>query len=391
MGDTQHATRLLRALEAMPVKDRASLKRRLQWYYTDNIKFDPIFAHVLDDSEIELLANWFRDTNDAPYIGETSFQGISFLASLIISNNVVNVVQLGHYAGFSSLVMGLLLRKKDSSARLISFDIDDRMTRYCEMWTERAGLTDSVMHVCADSTDPATLEYAEWHLTGRPDLLYIDASKQYQNTIAEVTMWAPFLHGYVVAHDVSDVAKGSQAAGALGVSDGLADAEAFAPHELLLLDPKWSVVPDFPYRDPMGLGIGILRGTQKLPAADAQPIHRRVLGSGKLRTPENWQLQSGFKIENGVLTKSAGAPAWANCFAPLIGEREVVFEIEVRNSEGSAMMICGGGAPGTGATIQGDGRHTGSFMAGSENSFIAIFAPAESRFQIAYLQITDRV
>lgn len=386
MGHVQHSRRLYEALESIRVKDRPSLRRRVQWYYGIHNEIDPIFAHVMDDSEIQMLADWFRDTNDAPFLGETGFQGISFLSSLILTNGIRNIVQLGHYAGFSSLIMGCMLRKISSEARLISFDIDSKMTDYCENWTRKAGLQSIVHHVCADSTDPATVGMAGAHLAGNPDLLFIDASKQYGNTIAEVRMWSPYLHGFIVAHDVSDVAKGDQANGRLGVSDALSDSGSFKPNELLLLDPQSDRRRGFPYLDPMGLGIGIARGAEALPRS-ADPITPRILEAEKLRAPENWNLQQGFTLEGGTLVKDHAYAAFATCYAPIRAGQTLAFELNIGRTNGGGVVICGGGNPGTSAVVQGQGRHSGEFVVGDENSLLAVYGPVGSQFEIDHIRM----
>lgn len=393
MPQNSHATRLFRALSAVYANDPETLRQRLPWYFRGEIIIDPGFAHVLEDEEVELLAEWFRETSDVPYIGESSFNAVSLISDLIISNKIENVVQLGHYAGFGSLVMGLILRKISCNARIISFDIDFKMTEYCQKWRDRAGLGGIVEHVCIDSTDPLTVEYARAHLTGAPQMLFIDASKQYKNTITELALWTPRINGYVFAHDVSAWAMGDQANGALGVSDGFKAAGCFRPHELLILDPEPERALEFPYLDPCGIGIGLARPTIDFSPLDRPPARsaRRILDGSKLADAENWFLGDGFSFSPGKLSKSGGGDSFVNCFAPIEPGDVLTVEMVVRNSNGKGVMVCAGGAPGGTCTFHGNGRFTGEFTAGGENSLVGIFGPAGSAFDIDHLRISIEV
>ncbi|HEX2652103.1 MAG TPA: hypothetical protein VHN11_00435, partial [Xanthobacteraceae bacterium] len=61
---------------------------------------------MLDDEEIQACADWFTETTDNPLIGDSGFIAMSIIADLILGNQIQQVVQLGHYAGFGSLIIG---------------------------------------------------------------------------------------------------------------------------------------------------------------------------------------------------------------------------------------------------------------------------------------------
>lgn len=385
-------TRLLNALDSVSVKDRALLQRRMKWYDVDRagLALDPPFALLLDDSEIQSLADWFAETNDIPYCGEVGFQSMSMISTLLMTSRMTNVVQLGHYAGFSSLVIGFILRKISPDARLISFDIDQTLTDYSEQWMRRTGLDAQVVHICADSTDPLTVEMAGAYLAGEPQLVFIDASKQYRNTIFEVRQWAEYTNGFILAHDVSLVAMGGQANGAQGVADGLVDSGQFATHELLLLDPHEERQNNFPYHDDMGLGLGISRGLKTLPRS-GRPLEeivldKRILDSSRLDAAENWFLDGDFSFSDGRLRKVEGGIGWASTFAPVHAGQTLKFELELTHTNGGTAVVCAGGAPGTSAAVEGDGLHRGEFVVGAENMRIAVYGPPDSDFTITGLR-----
>lgn len=367
------------------------LRARLPWYFVRGTKYDPPFAQFLDDQEIQICADWYTDTTDDPFIGDSGFIAISMISELILANQITQAIQIGHYAGFGSLVMGMMLRKVSPHGRLISFDIDAKMTDFCDSLMVRTGLDSVVKHVCVDSTDPITAELAGSWLGSTPGLIFIDASKQYKNTIAEVSMWTRFINGYIVAHDVSQVAKGEQANGILGVSDGLVDSRRFAPNELILIDPKSEFGDGFPYLDPCGLGIAISRGTDRLPMSNKTISEilrgQHILPHKKLLDPENWFLGDDFFFEPGKLIKKAGSESWATCFGPVRQGQKLAVEIVVSGKEDCDIKVCAGGIPGTTANFRGPGRHFGEFVVGSDNSKVGIFGSAESAFEIEALTV----
>ena len=384
--------RLFEALNTVAVLDRKKLQSRLPWYFERGIQIDPPFAFFLDDKEIDTCAEWFAKTTDDPFIGDSGFIAISIVSELILANQIERVVQLGHYAGFGSLILGMILAKVSPRARLISFDIDFKMTKFCDDLMERVGLEKVVQHVCIDSTDSLTLHLAGLQLAGNPGLIFIDASKQYHNTIKEVTMWSEYVNGYIVAHDTSIVAKSDQANGLLGVSDGLVDSAKFMKNELLIIDPHTELLSEFPYLDPCGLGIGLARGIKNLPNDNKHSVNnllkfRSVLGTHKLDHSENWFLEPGFEFQPKVLLKKVGAASWATCFAPIIPGETVSFEIEIMNSNNEEIMICGGGNPGTSYSVKGNGTHRGEFVCGKENSLVGIFGSFASAFHVKYFSV----
>jgi hypothetical protein len=386
-----HCSRLLDALNKSEARDKELLRSRLPWYYDRGIKIDPPFAHMLDDEEIQACADWFTETTDNPLIGDSGFIAMSIIADLILGNQIQQVVQLGHYAGFGSLIIGMVLRKISPDARLVSFDIDAKMTDFCDRLMARSDLQEVVRHVCMDSTDPATIEVAGGHLNGSPQLIFIDASKQYKNTVTEVSMWTPYITGFVIAHDVSAVAKGDQANGSLGVSDGMIDSGCFLNHDLLLLDPQTEIRPGFPYLDPCGLGIGISRGTKELPRphGDIGGLikQRNILESGKLAEAENWFLERPFQFEPGKLMKHKGAAGWATCFAAIEPGQKLRCELQIKADDNSDIMVCAGGLPGTSMIVRGGGSHYGEFEAGADNSLVGIYASEDSEFVLEHIRV----
>jgi len=79
---------------------------------------------------------------------------MSMLWALIGGNGVSRIVQAGHYAGYSTLLLGFLLRAMGKRHALFSIDIDRAVTDYTQQWTERAGLADILHLSVRDSVAP---------------------------------------------------------------------------------------------------------------------------------------------------------------------------------------------------------------------------------------------
>jgi hypothetical protein len=103
---SEYSTRLYRALKALKVKDESLLRQRMSWFDRLEIKNDPVFAHLLTDEEINHIADWYRETNDVPYVGDSGLVSMSLISDLILTNGITNAIKLGHYAGFGSMKCG---------------------------------------------------------------------------------------------------------------------------------------------------------------------------------------------------------------------------------------------------------------------------------------------
>jgi hypothetical protein len=234
---------------------------------------------------------------------------------------------------------------------------------------------------------------AATHLTASPQLIFIDASKQYRNTIKEIKLWSEYVNGFIVCHDVSLTAKGNQANGSLGVSDGMVDSEVFAQSELLLIDPKTEIDDTYPYLDPCGLGIAVSRGKRVLSrsgtAIGELMRKKRILEPDKLLHSENWFFEGkSWEFEPERLRKRAGGDGWAFCFAPVAPGQTLDIEVGIRDSNGGDIMICSGGNPGTSFRPSGNGKHKGQITVGTDNFRVAIYASAQSKFTLDHLRVT---
>lgn len=192
----------------------------------------PPALSLLTADERKVLVAWFEATERDQWIGECNLPAIGVLQGLIEGGGIRRVVELGHYAGYSTLLLGWMLRRMGAAHGLISFDVDPRTTAYAQPWIERAGLGAYVRLVAADSREPASVARAIEYLDGSPGLVWIDSSHQRAQTTAELRAWYAALApgGLIVLHDTSAHARQWDATKAGGVRGGLEDWLCQAPN-----------------------------------------------------------------------------------------------------------------------------------------------------------------
>lgn len=191
------------------------------WWYKipDNHYTPPIFAGLSND-EWAMMDHWFSTTEqvfDNP--GEMAIPGISFVAGLIGGNGIHAIVQCGHYAGYSTLLLGFLLRSMGKKNALFSIDIDPQVTEFTRAWVTKADLKEQVNLCIANSADPSLPDKARAYFGREIQMVIIDSSHQYEHTLKELDLWYAALPigGFIVMHDVSRCAQAFDTTGQGGV------------------------------------------------------------------------------------------------------------------------------------------------------------------------------
>jgi predicted O-methyltransferase YrrM len=193
---------------------------RFWWHTLRNTDYVPPVYARLSDQEWALMAEWFSVTQANNTIGEINVPAMDFIQGLIMGNGIQRIVQLGHYCGYSALLIGFMLRAMRATPGLISFDISQEFTSFSEQWVARAGLTEYVKLVVADSASEKAYATAKLFLNGDPELILVDSSHQYTHTLAELDLWAAQMkvHSIMLLHDTSQFASNYDSTGAGGVS-----------------------------------------------------------------------------------------------------------------------------------------------------------------------------
>ena len=164
---------------------------RYWWFQQPSNLYLPLIFSHLTSQELLLMRQWYDDTDRIPLHGEMNVPAMSIIYGLISGSSINSIVQLGHYSGWSTLLLGFLLRSMGKSKSFVSFDIDDKMTIYTKTWISRAGLTDYAEALTYDSSSANAVNAADQFLGTRPKLLIIDSSHTYEHTIKELDLWWP--------------------------------------------------------------------------------------------------------------------------------------------------------------------------------------------------------
>lgn len=183
---------------------------RYWWFKSFQPKYDPPIFDMLADDEWRLMSEWYDETEVKfpSGTGECAVPAMTMLQSFIMGNNLSRIVQLGHFIGFSSLILGFTLRKMQASRSLYSIDIDHDVTQYTQSWIDKANLNEQIELEIADSASTSAAENSVAYLQGSPQLIFIDSSHQFQHTLDELDQWYPRLQpgGFIFLHDVSKFA-----------------------------------------------------------------------------------------------------------------------------------------------------------------------------------------
>jgi predicted O-methyltransferase YrrM len=177
----------------------------------------------LSEEEWEVMQAWYDETDATQSAGETNIPAISMIHGLIMGNRLRNIVQLGHYEGFSTLLIGFMLRKMGEKNAFITIDIDINVSNTTQKWIDRAGLQDYVKVITSDSSSPELPQVARDYFKGDINLVFIDSSHAYHHTVTELDLWYPHVKplGLILLHDVSGFATNYDYTKAGGVQKAL--------------------------------------------------------------------------------------------------------------------------------------------------------------------------
>src|SRR3954447_1260307 len=151
---------------------------------------------------------------------------MDLIQGFIAGNALTRIVQLGHYYGYSTLLIGFWLRLMNQGGKILSIDVDPDATGFTSEWVQRAGLCDFVELRLCDSAGPQAIPESTAAFGGRmPQLIVLDSSHQYVHTVRELDLWVPEMdqHSLMLLHDTSTYARSWDANGMGGVQQALDD------------------------------------------------------------------------------------------------------------------------------------------------------------------------
>ena len=238
------------------ISAHASDHVRFWWHAAESREYEPDLYRVLSDAERELLLAWYAETLERRFVGEMAVPMASAVLGFVNGSGIRRIVQLGHFAGYSCLLLGWALRRMGAARGLFSIDLRQKHTEYTESWLVRAQLEAYVGLHTSDSAAPSCVEAAREYLGGSPSCVLIDSSHQYAHTLAELDLWFGALEpgGLLFLHDASPLAAKYDRSGEGGVRRALDEwlAKPGAPAALTLLGPSVHG-NEGAYADPSGL------------------------------------------------------------------------------------------------------------------------------------------
>jgi predicted O-methyltransferase YrrM len=263
-----HAVSVLTRLRRTQAPDEPRSRRfsaaengRFWWHHLPGTDYVPPIYAALSEHEWAVMAAWYEETARIDAIGEINVPAMSLVQGLIMGNALGRIVQLGHYFGYSALLIGFMLRRMDARPGLVSIDIDEQATRFTQKWIDRAGLDDFVRLHIGDSADESSLEIAAAALGGMPQIILLDSSHQYEHTLRELDLWVPRMEPFslLLLHDTSTYATSFDSAGTGGVQRALDDWMPGRP-DVAYMSLNRQVAPEdhaahLAYKDGCGLGI----------------------------------------------------------------------------------------------------------------------------------------
>ncbi len=238
----------------------ASDEPRFWWHRLPRNNYVPPIFASLSDAEWQLMQDWFDETTRQNLIGECVVPIMSFLHGLVMGSGIQRIVQLGTHAGYSSLLLGFYLRQMHSQHGLFTFEIDEPLCSFARTWLARAGLDTIVQVDLRSSLDPSSPGRARTYLGGAPELVFLDSSHEYRQTLDEIEAWYPELTpgGMIVLHDTSEFAASFDITGQGGVRRALREwRDAHPGTEVISLNHNVSAMetPGMVYQDFCGVGL----------------------------------------------------------------------------------------------------------------------------------------
>lgn len=234
---------------------------RFWWHHLEMTDYVPPLYGMLTDDEWRVMQRWYEQTAARDSVGEIAVPAMSVIQGLVTGSAVNRIVQLGHYYGYSALLLGFMLRAMDARPGLLSIDIDPDATAFTQRWIDRAGLGDYVQLHVGDSADERSVDKAVEVLGGMPQLILQDSSHQYEHTLRELDLWVPRMEpgSIMLMHDTSTFATSFDPTAGGGVQRAT---DEWIPHhpEVAFMNLNRQVnaedsAGDLVYKDGCGLGI----------------------------------------------------------------------------------------------------------------------------------------
>jgi len=175
------------------------------WSQATRCRYEPPIYSFLDDNEWEIFDQWHKEIYLENWRGESAIPFMSLLQAFIMGNDIDSIVEFGCFAGFSTLLIGFMMKKMGHSHSFASIDITPAHCQFTKKWVNQANLSEFVKIYEGSSHDPHMVSKVLANLKQNPKLIIIDSSHQYQQTLNELNSWFEYLQpgGFFILHDSS--------------------------------------------------------------------------------------------------------------------------------------------------------------------------------------------
>jgi predicted O-methyltransferase YrrM len=233
---------------------------RYWWHRLPGMDYVPPIYSDLSEEEWLIISDWFDETDNSGKIGECVVPLMSLLHGIIMGNRADHIVQLGTCSGYSTLLIGFMLRRMKGLHGLFTIDCDPEMCAISQRWLKRARLDPFVKIEALNSTSAETPKAAAQYLGAAPNLIILDSSHEYAATLRELDLWYPVIApgGLILLHDISRFAQDFDVTHEGGVRRALLEWRATNPNvEAIMLNGEARTMEGTRpiYKDACGLGI----------------------------------------------------------------------------------------------------------------------------------------
>ena len=245
-------------VRSLEFRNRSS--NRYWWFQSKGATYVPPIYSFLTDSEWAIIDEWYNETDEKNLAAECNVSLMCVLQGFIMGSMVQRIVQFGTSQGYSALLVGFMLRKMGIKNSFVTIDINEESNIFTKRYVEKAELTEYINIVTSDSASATLPKYCINYIKGKPQIIIIDSSHQYEHTIRELELWYNHLekNGIIFLHDTSTKAAAYDATGKGGVIKALTEWSSknnINYVNINKLTERFTPANDLTYLDGCGLGI----------------------------------------------------------------------------------------------------------------------------------------
>jgi predicted O-methyltransferase YrrM len=182
---------------------------RYWWFHVEGGNYVPPLYSFLTDQEWEIMEEWYNETDEKTLASECNVSMMSVIQGFIMGNPIKRILQFGTSVGYSALLIGFMMRHMNAKHHFVTVDVDEKAHEFSKKYIEKANLEEYVEVITDTSSNELLPEQCIKFLGGLPQIIIIDSSHNYQQTIKELNLWYNNVahNGFIFLHDTSLKAK----------------------------------------------------------------------------------------------------------------------------------------------------------------------------------------